>query len=394
MSENKKNIKIYSTVVLVGAMIFCMCQNLTGSVLNEIITDYEMSLDIGGLMSFLQFLGGIIVIFVLLKVSDRMKKPVLLMAGFALAGIMLIFIGGFPQFPLFIALYLIFGAALGTIDTLNNAVLSDVNPDNINGILSILHGMCGLGAAIIPIVTVILGTSNWKGTYRIVGIVALIIAVMQLGMYSKGKKGIDSFSSNTSKTSVKESSKGFFADKDIWFAAVSVLFFGLSQGGITAWVVKFSRETFPDAGAFMWALCLSMYWLGTTVCRLAMGVNGSLKRLNSRRVIIIGGILAGVALMLGMIPGNYICFVAGVFMYGVLSGASIPQTVALMTKWYPKNSGLCSSLSFISFYIGLAAAGLTMGILASAFGMRMMMVLPVVAVILSGVAAIPISKNR
>ncbi len=394
MSENKKSVKRYSAVVLIGAMIFCMCLNLTGSVLNEIITDYEMSLDYGGLMTFFQYIGGVIMIFVWLKVADLMKKPVLLMAGFAVAGIMLLLIGGFPIFTMFIVLYLVFGAALGSIDTLCNAVVPDIHPHDKNGVLSIMHGMCGLGASLIPVVTVVIGTANWKSTYRIVGIVAIIIFALQLVMYLAGKKDIDMFYVSEPKSAVKESAKGFFADKDVWFDIFSVLFFGISQGGTMTWVVKFSRETFPEAGAILWAISLSAYWLGATVCRLSMGMIPSLKKLSSRRVVIIGGILSGIALILGIISGNYICFFIGVFMYGVFNGGSLPQAVVLITGWYPKNTGLGSSVLFIAFYIGLAVSTLTMGMIAAAFGMYAMMMMPAIAIILSGLVAIPISKNR
>lgn len=394
MTGNKKNITRYSVVVFVGAMLFCMCMNLTGSVLNEIIADYELSLDSGGLMTFFQYIGGIIAIFVLLKIVDHMKKPLLLMMGFAIAGIMLLFIGNFPPLVLLIALYFIFGAALGMMDMLNNAVLSDIHPHNMAGVLCILHGICGLGAVLIPVITVVIGTANWRDTYRLVGLVALIISAAQLAVYFAGKNDIDSFYIRTPKTLVRESARGFFSDKDVWFVILSILFFGLSQGGVITWVVKSSREIFPEAGAFLWAISLSSYWLGATTCRLLMGMNAFLKQLNPRRVIIVGGVLAGIALMFGIMSGNYICFFIGVFLYGALSGGTLPHTVALMTGWYNKNTGLCSSVSFISLYSGFAISTMIMGIVAAAFGMRAMMIVPAVCAIMSGVIAIPISKSR
>ena len=393
MTENRNRVKKYSISVFLGAMLFCMCMNLTGSVLNEIMIDYGIGLDNGGLMTFFQYIGGIIAICVLLIFADYMKKPRFLMIGFAVAGIMLSIIGSFLPFALFILSYFVFGAALGTIDTLNNAVLSDIHPRNMNEILCILHGMCGLGAAIIPIITVVIGTANWKGIYRLVGIVAIIIFFLQLIMYLIEKKNVDSFYSKTSTASIKESAKEFFMDKDVWFAIFSIFFYGLSQGGVTTWIVKFSRDIFPEAGPFLWAICLSAYWIGATVSRLSIGINTFLKKMNARRVIIIGGILSGLALMVSMIPGNYVCLFVGILLYGALSGTTLPQAVALITGWYAKNTGLCSSISYIAFYGGLAVSTMTMGMIAATFGMYTMMVFPVVTVIMSGLIAMPISKN-
>ena len=394
MQENGRKIKNYSAMVLIGAMVFCMSQNLTGSVLYEIMDDYDIGLDKGGLMTFFQFVGGIIIILVLLKIADHMKKPILLMLGFAAAGVMLILIGGFQPFALFIVLYFVFGASLGTIDTLNNAVISDINPNNTDGILCILHGMCGIGATIIPLVTAVMGTANWKTTYQLVGVVALVIAILQMILYLKGKKDIDIYYQKTPKAMVKESAKGFFRDRDIWFTVLSILFFGLSQGSVTAWIVKFCKETFGEVGSLQWAICLSVYWLGTTICRLLMGTSASFKKLDSRRVIVIGGLLAGVAMIAGMIPHNYICFVLGVFLYGALSGATVPRAVGLMTNKYKQNTGLCSSVSYIAFYTGLGVAAIGMGVIAATWGIQVIMVMPAVTVILSGIAALPISKNE
>ena len=131
MSGSRKSIKQYTFAIYAGAMILCMCINLTGSVLNDIMNDYRITLSNGGLMTFFQFTGGVAAIIILSRIADRLKKPVILMSAFAVASVMLFFIGGFPTFALFMIFYLIFGASLGIIDAMNNAVLSDLYSHNM-----------------------------------------------------------------------------------------------------------------------------------------------------------------------------------------------------------------------------------------------------------------------
>ena len=126
MKQYLKPILPYAVSVYIGAAFMNMCTNLTGSVLSDIMVYYHMNLDRGGLMSFFQFMGGIAAIIIIAGISDRMKKPVLLMLAFALTSLILLGIGFRPPMKLFMAFYLLMGATLGMIDMSNNAILSDL----------------------------------------------------------------------------------------------------------------------------------------------------------------------------------------------------------------------------------------------------------------------------
>lgn len=391
MSGSVKNIKQYTFAIYIGAMILCMCINLTGSVLNNIMNDYRITLSNGGLMTFFQFIGGVAAIIILSKIADRLKKPIILMTAFAVASVMLFFIGGFPTFALFMIFYLIFGASLGIIDAMNNAVLTDLYSHNMDPMLSILHAMSGIGATIIPLVSAAIGTANWKNIFQSVAVIVCLIFVFQLVMYLINKKGVDYFyTSSVHKAESKSGAREFYADKNIRLAAASTLFFGLSQGAVVTWVVKYGHEVFPEAGEFGWALGLSFYWLGSAICRISMAIIPALKRIDSKKLIVVGGVLSGIVLLIGVISGNYYVFIICVLLYGILNGASLPRTVGLMSSRYPKNTGLASSLSYIALYVGFAAAAVAMGVVAAAFGMNVMMSMPAIMIIISGLIAVPI----
>ena len=149
----KASVRRYTIVLLLGAMIFNMCQNLTGSVLSDIMTDYKISLDRGGLMSLFQYAGGIAAILLFSRILDKVRKPVLLMMSFTTIAVMLSGIGFFPPFAVFLLFYLIMGIGLCITDVQQNAVISELHQENLQSMLSLLHGLCGIGATIIPILT-------------------------------------------------------------------------------------------------------------------------------------------------------------------------------------------------------------------------------------------------
>ncbi len=394
MSGNNFSVKKYTVALYLGAMIFNMCVNLTGSCLNNIMTDYDIPLSSGGFMSFFQNVGGVALIIIFSRITNVMKKPILLMIAFAIAGIMLFSIGSFPTFVLFILLYVIFGASLSMIDTFNNGILPDLYPQKMNAMLCLLHGICGIGACFIPIITATVGTSNWKSIYKGVAVVAIVVVILQLSMYKKEQKSLDSVYDKPEEKAQKLSVKELLSDKNIRFGMISLLCFGLSQGGIMSWVVKYNTEVFSGMSSLKWALGLTTYWLGATLCRLSLGLFPALKKIDMKKRIVIGGIAAGVVLLAGNLSGNYYGFMLGVFLYGILNAATLPDLVSIMSEWYPQNTGLCSSVAMIALYGGFAIVALVMGIVASAFGMVVMMIIPAAATILSGLAAIPVSRKQ
>ena len=393
MSNKPANVKKYAFSLYAGAVIFCLCLNLTGSVLNDIMTDYNIDLSNGGLMTFFQYIGSVVSVLILSKIADLFKKPVLLIGAFAIAAIALFFMGGFQPFALFMVLYLVFGAALGIIDTLNNATLTDLYPNNMNFALSILHAACGVGAGIIPIISAVAGTSNWKSIYQWIALVIAVIFVFQIAMYKYDKKSIDRIYANPPENTVKVSSKEFISDKNVWFAAMSMFFYGLTQSGITTWGIKYSSETFPEAGALGWAFVITIFWIGVTASRLMMGTVPFLKKMHSRTALIIGGIFSAISLLIGILSGNYYVFLICMLIFGLFNGTTIPRIVGLVNGWYPQNTGLSSSLLFIALYIGFGIISIIMGVVAASFGMTAMIMVPVISTLMIGLILIPMKRR-
>ena len=401
MKQQIKKILPYAVSVYIGAAFMNMCTNLTGSVLNDMMLHYQMNLDRGGMMSFFQFLGGIAAIIIVAGISDRMKKPFLLILAFALTSLVLLGIGVRPPLTLFMILYLMMGATLGIIDMSNNAVLNDLFPDNRDTALSVLHGVCGLGAAGIPLITAVIGTGNWGQIYRSVAFVICGIMLMQLIIYLRvrpGSAGNTAAKKHASRLSDKEKTAGnsspVFRNPYVWIAAASVICYGASQGGITVWGVKYCKDIFPDKSALACAMALSLYWFGTMIGRLGVALIPALRRITSRTLVVRGGILAGAALFACIISGRYLLLMAGILAFGILNAAVLPRIISMMADWYPEKTGLVSGIACISLYLGLAVVPLLMGEIADKAGLTPMMITPVIMTIASGLLGILLPSGK
>ncbi|MBQ9061953.1 MAG: MFS transporter [Eubacterium sp.] len=387
MKQQMKTILPYAISVYAGAAIMNMCTNLTGSVLSDIMTHYHMNLDRGGMMSFFQFLGGIAAILIAAGIADRMKKPFLLMLAFLLTALALLGIGVRPPVSLFMVLYLLLGASLGLIDMNNNAVLSDLFHDSRDSALSVLHGICGLGATLIPVITAVIGTGNWGTIYRSAAIIILIILVLHLFLYFRARKAIDSRSvplQHAETASGSAGSREVFRNPAVWIGALSVICYGAAQGGITVWGVKYCKDIFADKSALACAMALSLYWFGTMIGRLSVGLVPALRAMKSRTLVTWGGIFAGIVLLPGVLGKSYGLLMAGIFLFGILNAPTLPRIISLVADWYPHKTGLISGINCISLYIGLAVIPLLMGVIGEFAGMKIMMLTPVVMTIVSG----------
>ena len=384
MSSNNSKVKKYTFALYAGAFIICFCINITGPFLSDIMTDYNITLQDGGIMTFCQYLGGIAAVFLFSKAVDRSIKPLTLIVSSGIAAGMLFFIGSFLPFNMFIMLYLIFGAALGIVDTVNSAILTDLYPEKTGSMLSLFHGICCIGAATVPVISALLGASSWKNIYQTVAVIMAVVITAQLAAYLTERKDIKHIYTNKAAESGATPSKKIFSDKNVWLIAFATLFYGMAQNGITIWVVKYCQEAYPKAGALLHALVLVFFWIGMAVIRLAIGLTPFFKNIPPKSIIVIGNIIAGVVLLIGTVSGNYQAFFISTLLFGIFIGATIPMIISLITGMYPQNTGLSSGIIFASQYIGFCFISMLMGIVAAAFGITVMMLLPVASAIITG----------
>ncbi|MGI6152522.1 MAG: MFS transporter [Christensenellaceae bacterium] len=394
MAKNSMRIFIYTAVVCITSFFMCLSNNIVGPLLGDIMQYYSIDLANGGMMTMFQNIGGVLAIILLAIIMDRFNKQVVHIFPLALLTLSLLLIGGAPPLGVFWMSFLLFGIAIGTIDMVSNAIISDTHPNNRNVALSILHCISPIGAIFIPLVAGALTESGtpWQDVYTTVGFMMLIVLVAYLLVFAVSRKQLQPFSMHKTVKRQKGATGKFFKNKNVWLAMLCMFTHVCCQSGIVVWAIEYTKTAFSvDAVSAGWALTL--FWLGTSVVRLLFGTT-KLKNLTSRPLIVYGGIASGIVLAIGVLSANYVITLACILITACLNAPVLPRIVSILTGWYPSQSGLASSAAFTMLYLAYALSPLIMGGIAAAFGMQVMMLIPAIAASVSGVIGIPLPKEE
>src|SRR5690554_2390314 len=127
-------------------LLYAFSITMIGPLLPEIIDGFRLQLAEGGLISTFQNMGGLLVNVLMIFIADRFKKSHLVITGFAVYIISLFIMGTAEIYGVLLAMFFILGVGTKTVDTLSNAFLSELYPENKTANLNLLHTFFGIGA--------------------------------------------------------------------------------------------------------------------------------------------------------------------------------------------------------------------------------------------------------
>lgn len=389
----KKRILISTAVAYLSGVCICLSMNVTGPMLNDIMEHYSIPLSSGGMMSFLQNVGGIVAVLLFSNLINRSNKALAFVPPLMMLGIAALLIGAKPSYWIFMVLYAVLGMGATMGDVVGNALIPVLQYENKARALSLLHGFAGLGAIVIAFVSGSILDSGiaWNIVYIIVGIAFTTVAVINAVNYAASRKYIKDLVTPKEEVKQKGAIGDFIKDKRIWISVLVQLFFGACQITTVVWTSQYCRDVF-GASALMSNMTLVAYWSGTALIRMAFGLT-KLGQLNIRKVTIVGGISSGLVMVVGMLCNNYYALIAAIVVFGMLSAPILPLGVSLTNNYYKEHSGLVSSFLMLGLYGGFTLAPLLAGIFADAFGMNAIIILIAVTAILSGVAGVFYEKE-
>lgn len=394
MNINKKQINIYTAVVFGAVFFMCMSNNIVGPLLGDIMTHYDIRLDGGGLMSMYQNIGGTAAIILFSFVMDKLNKTVAFTVPMLFVALSLLLIGIAPPYAVFMLMFLFFGISFSTMDMTGNALVSDVQQEKCDSALSLMHGIASIGAVAAPLIAggIMENGLPWQTVYTAVGCFILVVLAIYILVSVYARRSLKAIKAVHLDNKEKSAAKRFLTDKNVWIAVLCTLMFGGYQSGILVWVSQYFKEVF-GSGQLAAGLGLTAYWLGAGIVRLLFGMVPPLRKLETRPVNIYGSILAGAVLVIGMLSRSYAVMLICIFLSGALNAPLLPRTMGLVSGWYRKNSGLASSSVFGALYLAYSFFPLLMGTLAYAWGMDMLIIVPAICTVLSGVIAVLLPRE-
>ncbi|MDA3847321.1 MAG: MFS transporter, partial [Vallitaleaceae bacterium] len=166
--------KIVTYLCFLITMVFGMVLTSYSPMLPSISKTFSLTLSQSGFIFTANFIGFVTFILVGGILADRIgKKTVLVIAtaGFAVSLILFPFSNSFIIACLMMVLIGGFG---GIIETVTNAVISDLNPEKASFYVNLTQVFFGIGAVIGPIIAgIVVGIGiKWQVYYFVIGLVS------------------------------------------------------------------------------------------------------------------------------------------------------------------------------------------------------------------------------
>ncbi len=375
---------------------------MIGTLLPEMISDFDLSLSRGGLIVTLQSVGGLVVLGLGIGLADRLPKAVTILVSFGSLGILLLATGLAWSYVILLAAFLLSGIALRILDTMLNAFIGDIRVRRRGFYMNLLHMCFGIGAFCGPLfASAVMATGgSWRSAYYVIAVVfgvAFIPGLFILRRFGSGGGADDDTAggrdsterdpvARSDSTLVTRAGGGeiLLAGSGLIPAGLGLFFYGMHQSGVTAWLPYYMGAALGSAGAVA-SGALSIYWAGIILSRVSAsrlsGVVGP------GLLIMIGALSGGVFLGMGLLSSIPIVVMAACLLSGVLSGATIPLFLTLIHDRHPNNTGMTTAVLMLFMLAGRLIAPWMMGAIADSGSPKGAMLVTVAASLLCGMMA-------
>lgn len=340
--------------------------SLFGTAWPAIYSEFELPISFGSFVTVIVSCGTVLSSVISSKIISRLGTNKVSAYSTLLTALALLGFSFAPNLWVMCFLAIILGIGAGAIDVaLNNYVALHYSATH----MSFLHCFYGVGVSVSPYILslVIAGNFGWRGGYRIAFAIQLIITLLlflSLPLWRKAHGGENESEENTHKDLSFGSVLKIPGVKMMCSLFIASCAIECTCGG---WGSTFLVE-YKHLPAEKSAQIIMIYYIGMTLGRFLSGVLAA--KLHSWKIIKLGQIVMGLALLLLILPGGVYLCVLGMFLIGLGNGPLFPNFNYLT----PENFGSDVSQSVIgiqmaSAYIGIMLAPTLCGLLGQVFGM-------------------------
>ena len=340
--------------------------SLFGTAWPAIYSEFELPISFGSFVTIIISCGTVLSSVISSKIISRLGTNKVSAYSTLLTALALLGFSFAPNLWVMCFWAIILGIGAGAIDVaLNNYVAIHYSATH----MSFLHCFYGVGVSVSPYILslVIAGNFGWRGGYRIAFAIQLIITLLlflSLPLWRKAHGGENESEENTHKDLTFGSVLKIPGVKMMCSLFIASCAIECTCGG---WGSTFLVE-YKHLPAEKAAQIIMIYYIGMTLGRFLSGVLAA--KLHSWKIIKLGQIVLGLALLLLILPGGVYLCALGMFLIGLGNGPLFPNFNYLT----PENFGSDISQSVIgiqmaSAYIGIMIAPTVCGLLGQVFGM-------------------------
>jgi len=343
-----------------GMLLFGITMVSLGSILPDIISEYNLSEIAAGTLTSLLPAGILAGSLIFGPVTDRYGYKYLLIIStifiiLALEGI------AFTHNYFLLRLYiLLIGFSGGMLNGATNALVNDISSEGRSANISLLGVFYGIGALGMP---ALIGLFSEKLTVSVIIAVLgfmMIIPVIYFFLISFPKPKV------SQKYPLKESLR--MVRDPVLILMGFFLFFqsgleGVTTNWTTTYIQSFIMER-KDVALFT----LSGYMLSLTITRIFLG--WILRKIPSYMVQFISMCIAGIGIFILMFSNEFAFSVVGLILLGAGFASGFPVLLGYVGEVYKKLSGTAFSFVLVIALIGNMTLNYSMGLIFNYFGIR------------------------
>lgn len=357
----QRNVSRRALMILTASLLLIVCgysmsYNILSNTMDPLIREFSLTGASQGLMTSMINLGSMLPLVILPLLQGRVNKIWLLLSACLLQVAMLVLTGASTNFTMLLTACVLLGAGNNFTDSCINSYMVDLHPDNRAGCLGLLHGFYGIGGLLTPIlVSYILEKSGWRPSYYVAAAIfaAICLLFAVVGIRNRKNEGAAQATKETPFSGAMLANY-LRAPRNLFFLVAAALC-AAAQLGLVSWVVRYTSVQFDDAQ--IGSLCLTAYWVCTTICRLVT------PRLPFKpgKMLIVGSIGAGVFHALGVLSGSAVGMLIASGLIGLISGLCIPVMISEATRGNEDRTSLITSGLFLAMGFGRMTMPLCMG---------------------------------
>lgn len=245
-------------------MVFGMVLTSYSPMLPSIAETFSLSVSQSGIIFSANFIGFVAFILFGGILADRIgKKKVFVAAvvGFALSLII------FPISSNFLGVCIVMafiGGFGGIIETVTNAVISDINPTKASFYVNMTQVFFGVGAVLGPIVASVVVASGikWQAYYFGMGVISVVIALLIVLAKVPNIQSTDGISLVIF--------KGLMRDKRFLLICLCMFLYTGSEVGSWGWMSTFLKGNM-NFGIIKSGIAVAAFWASMTISRFICG---------------------------------------------------------------------------------------------------------------------------
>ena len=340
--------------------------SLFGTAWPAIYSEFELPISFGSFVTIIISCDTVLSSVISSKIISRLGTNKVSAYSTLLTALSLLGFSFAPNLWVMCFWAIILGVGAGAIDVaLNNYVAIHYSATH----MSFLHCFYGVGVSVSPYILslVIAGNFGWRGGYKIAFAIQLIITLLlflSLPLWRKAHGGENESEENTHKDLSFGSVLKIPGVKMMCSLFISSCAIECICGG---WGSTFLVE-YKHLPAEKAAQIIMIYYIGMTLGRFLSGVLAA--KLHSWKIIRLGQIVLGLALLLLILPGGVYLCALGMFLIGLGNGPLFPNFNYLTPENFGSNiSQSVIGIQMASAYIGIMVAPTLCGLLGQIFGM-------------------------